>query len=91
MAVEIRNRLQAELSLSLAATTLFNYATLATLTEHLVAKLDAAGLAMTSAPPSPPSPPSPSTPSTTPPADDDASLDDEQLAALIAQKFDATR
>jgi acyl carrier protein len=88
MAIEIRNRLQADLEISLAATTLFNYPTLAALTELVFERLapaapsvdaldpvDALDAALGAAPADAPAPPG------------DRELSDAELIDLIARKY----
>ncbi|WP_375772902.1 SDR family NAD(P)-dependent oxidoreductase [Archangium gephyra] len=94
MAIEIRNRLQRELDVTLAATTLFNYSTLSSLTEHLAAMLATSGLVLSDAPAaSTPATPAGAAPVRVeaPSEDEGGELSDDELAALIAKKYDSRR
>jgi NAD(P)-dependent dehydrogenase (short-subunit alcohol dehydrogenase family)/acyl carrier protein len=92
MAIEIRNRLQRELDVTLAATTLFNYPTVSALTEYLATLLATTGLL----PAGEPTADSSATTAGTLPAravepgeDEGGDLSDDELAALIAKKYDS--
>ncbi|MDC0708568.1 SDR family NAD(P)-dependent oxidoreductase [Stigmatella sp. ncwal1] len=92
MAIEIRNRLQRELDLTLAATTLFNYPTISALTEHLASMLASAGIvpADTSAAISPAiAAETQSARPVEPSEDEGGELSDAELAELIAKKYDS--
>src|SRR5688572_19203705 len=93
MAIEIRNRLQRELDVTLAATTLFNYPTVSALTEHLAAMLASAGIM----PSDEPATGSAATPAATqlPRAvelsedEEGGELSEAELVELIAKKYDS--
>ncbi|WP_309891777.1 SDR family NAD(P)-dependent oxidoreductase [Archangium sp.] len=90
MAIEIRNRLQRELDVTLAATTLFNYSTLGTLTEHLASLLIKSGLVFSEQPAATPAG-APPVRVEEPSVDEGEELSDDELAELIAKKYDSRR
>ncbi|ADO72988.1 type I polyketide synthase [Stigmatella aurantiaca] len=92
MAIEIRNRLQRELDLTLAATTLFNYPTISALTDHLATMLASAGIVPADAPAATsPTPVLGTQPvrAVEPSEDEGGELSDAELAELIAKKYDS--
>ncbi|ACY15481.1 type I polyketide synthase [Haliangium ochraceum] len=104
MAIEVRNRLQRELDLTLAATTLFNYPTVGELSEHLSELLTTHRLLDDDAGPAQDetdepseiahtseisSTPAPPIPEASADGASDDELSEDELVALIAAKYDS--